>query len=433
MKIAKTRPGSISDNWKLPNGSILISINGQRIRDSLDYMFYSSDDELEFVIEFPDGNNKSFSVERNYDQDIGLEFAPDKIRCCGNKCIFCFIDQLPKGLRKNLYLKDEDYRLSFLDGNFVTLTSVTERDLKRIKNFRLSPLYVSVHTTDETMRKAMLGRKRLKPVMDVLTFLVKSEIEVHTQIVLCPGYNDGIELNKTINDLASLRPNLLTVGIVPVGLNKHRKSLPQLNAVQKGEAMRIIEDWGPSAQKKFRKDGNGFVYLADEFYLLASAEIPDRKYYDDYPQFENGIGMARSFLDDFDDHKNQSRDNFQERNLKITLITGKLMAPILTKHVVPELGKMFNKIQFKLLPVANRLLGESITVSGLLSGIDIIDAYKTNHIESDLIILPPNCTNSEGLLLDDTTPDTISEKLNTDVVVGSYDIVESIIKLLEGS
>ncbi|MBD3233561.1 MAG: DUF512 domain-containing protein [candidate division Zixibacteria bacterium] len=426
--IENIRPGSIAAELQIDTGSKLISINGTAIKDALDFVYHSDETLLEILIEDTIGEQVIYEIEKDSDDDLGFEFRQDKIRCCANKCIFCFIDQLPKGLRDSLYIKDEDYRLSFLDGNFITLTSVTERDLQRVIDYRLSPLYVSVHTTNEPLRKMMLGRKKLRPVMPTLKRLTDAGIEVHTQVVLCPGYNDGDELRRTIRELNELRPQLVSLGIVPVGISAHRQGLPELTPVNKIQAAEVIKSYGEQKQDRFRKDGgNGFVYLADEFYLLADLPIPDAGYYDDYYQYENGIGMLRSFLDDFHDNKNKLSGNKRRQPLRITIITGTLMAPVFRDELIPELNEALVNIELNLVLVRNRLLGESITVSGLISGEDIIRDYRDSGLESDLILLPPNCINIDGMTLDNHTPDSISRELNTQTKVGSYDLVTTLL------
>ncbi len=431
LKVVRVRKGSIASEMNLPTDSKLLAINGNKILDELDYKFHSSDYNLEFLMEFPNGEKVVYEFKRDDGSDIGLEFEPPKIRRCGNRCVFCFIDQLPKGLRGSLYIKDEDYRLSFLDGNFITLTSLGERDLVRIIEYHLSPLYVSVHTTNEKLRKLMLGRKRPKSIMQLLHRLTDGEIDIHTQIVLCPGFNDGDELKKTISDLAGLGPHIKSVGVVPVGLSRHRENLPYIKPVDIKKALEIIKGFGSDMQRNFRKQKEGgFVYLADEFYLIAGMKVPENSYYDDYPQLENGIGMVRSFLDDIKVQTKTLKTLIMKKHLRIMLITGKLMAPTLKRELLPRLGCFSDMLSVEIVPIANELLGESITVSGLLSGRDIVDGIVKNGLESDLVILPPNCINADGILLDDFTPKLISERTGVPIRVGSYNIIESILSAL---
>ncbi|MBD3169176.1 MAG: DUF512 domain-containing protein [candidate division Zixibacteria bacterium] len=432
ITIAKIREGSIAELSGIPAGSVLISINENIISDYVDFIYHSGDDYLELLIRHPDGEEYIYEIERDDDADLGLEFVQDKIRCCGNKCIFCFIDQLPKGLRKSLYIKDEDYRLSFMDGNFITLTSVGKKDIERIIEYHLSPIYVSVHATDENLRRLMLGRKKIRPVMETLEKLTSSGIEVHTQVVLCPGYNDGGQLDKTIDDLCSLRPYLKSLGIVPVGLSAFREELPQLTPVDEKIAADLIERYGPGEQQRFRVDyEDGFLYLADEFYLLAGKDVPDNKYYDDYTQFENGIGMLRLFLDDFANEKERLSEITVKKELNVAIVTGKLMEGIFRKDVIPELRKRLPASEIGLLAVENKLLGDKITVSGLIGGKDIIEQYKRKELKYDYLLLPPNCVNSDELFLDDYTPKKIAVETGAEVKLGSYSIIDSFLDLIE--
>ncbi|MCP4631694.1 MAG: DUF512 domain-containing protein [candidate division Zixibacteria bacterium] len=425
LEITEIRKGSIADELEIPVGSLLLEINGMEIRDTLDYTYHSADDYLEILIEPPDKDRMVYEIEREEDDDIGFEFAQDKVRCCGNKCIFCFIDQLPQGLRKSLYIKDEDYRLSFLDGNFITLTAVTEKDINRIIEYHLSPLYVSVHTTNENLRKTMLGRSNLKPVIPILEKLSDEGIELHSQIVHCPGFNDGNELKRTVDDLSQLRPSLKSVGIVPVGLSEHRNGLHGLKPVNKIIALEMVEKYGSKIQKLYRRSGEGFVYLADEYFLLAGEDIPGDDYYDDYPQYENGIGMVRSFLLDFK-HDLGSLNEFGSRKRHFTIVTGELMAPVFNDNILPAVNQICRNLKFEVAPVENKLLGNSVTASGLLGGNDIIKFLASRYCSTDMILLPPNCVNSDGLFLDDFTPEIIQQKLGNPVVVGTYNFVDSI-------
>jgi putative radical SAM enzyme (TIGR03279 family) len=441
--IKNIKPGSIAEELRIPAGSKLISINGNAVGDAIDFIYHSAEADLELLIEKPDGEQVIYDIECGPEDDLGLDIGRDKIRCCGNKCIFCFIDQLPPGLRPSLYIKDEDYRLSFLDGNFITLTSISRPEMERIVNYNLSPLYVSVHATDPALRNMMLGRKNLKPIMERLRFLTEAGIDIHAQIVLCPGINDGSALEKTIEDLASLRPHLRSVGIVPVGLSAHRQGLPKLKPVDRDIALQTVERYGPDRQQEYRNGEDGFLYLADEFFLLAGVDPPAAYYYDDYPQFENGIGMARSFMDEFEKNKkrldpdsNPEPIRIDVGKLNVVLVTGKLMRPILEDKIIPEIRKRIKSLDIQALEVENRLLGPMVTVSGLIGGKDIIGSYRKKRLSADarmrthVLILPPNCINTDGILLDDITPGTIADELGISVHMGSYSMVDTIRELI---
>ena len=351
-------------------GDLLVSINGQPIRDMIDYQFYSADEELALIIQKPDGSQIELEYDAFRHGPPELEFEPDPIKRCKNKCVFCFIHQLPKGLRKSLYVKDEDYRLSFMHGNYVTLTNLDESDFERIISLRMSPLYVSVHTTDEALRRRMLGRKDLPELMPQIKRLVESEIELHTQIVVCPGFNDGDALEKTIADLAEFYPDLRSVAIVPVGLTAHRKRLPKMHSVTHAIAREILDQCQTLQQNYLSRFESRFIYPADEFFLLADQPIPPQNYYEDFPQVENGVGMLRQLLSSRKLPAMELR-----KTLRATIVTGTLAEPILTRVLADKLRDIPD-FEISVLPVENHLMGKSVTVSGLLGGKDIYSALK---------------------------------------------------------
>ncbi len=301
-RIKEVIEDSIAFEVGLESGDRVLSINGQPLVDILDYQFYSKDDNITLEVEKNSGERWFIDIEKDYDDELGLLFDEvvfDRIRVCRNRCVFCFVDQLPADMRKTLYVKDDDYRYSFLFGNFVTLTNLTESDWDKLESMRLSPLYVSVHTTSGQLRQQMMKNPQAAHIKEDLMRLKKAGIQVHTQIVLCPGLNDGAELLTTINDLADLYPSVQSIGIVPVGLTGHRQGLPVIGSFTSAQARELIEQanrW----QDKFRSQwGTGLVYLADEFFIKAGLPIPPNEYYDDYSQIENGIGLTRLFLDDW--------------------------------------------------------------------------------------------------------------------------------------
>ena len=308
-----------------------------------------------------------------------------KILRCSNRCVFCFVDQMPKGLRPTLYIKDEDYRLSFLHGAYITATGLTPPILLKIFNQRLTPLYISVHSTDENIRRHLLGRPDIPPILPILKDLAENDISFHTQIVVCPGINDGPDLESTIQDLAGLRPALLSIAVVPVGLTKHRKGLPRLKAFTPPLARKILSRLIP-LQKRIKE-----LFMADEIYIQAERPFPPAKAYADYPQLENGVGMMRKFMEEFKSLPASGRD--------LGIITGVSAFPFIKKLFKPPC---------KVIPVQNRLMGKSVTVTGLLSGKDILDAIKGKPLRA--CIIPPNCLNVDGLTLDGHTLKTLSEQ-----------------------
>jgi putative radical SAM enzyme (TIGR03279 family) len=429
MKIKSVAQGSIASRLNILAGDELLRIDDHSIRDAIDYRFFSAEERLELEIRSPSGKTRTISLRKQPDQDLGLEFSPVRYKSCKNNCIFCFVHQLPKGLRKALYFKDEDFRLSFLHGNFITLTNTSGQDLKRIIEQRLSPLYTSVHTTDEKLRKEILGNKQIPDIMPQMETLAQAGIEMHVQIVLCPGINDGEHLEKSVRDLSALYPQVKSLALVPVGLTKFRSKLPRIRPVGKVYSRKIIEmvdEW----QRDFRKKlGSGFVYAADEFYAKARLGIPAKRYYDEFYQIENGVGMLRQLLDDFGSKRKLLRKRLR-KNLRITLVTG-----VSASHVIGELVQKYLTtipgLKVQLVCVKNDFFGHSVTVTGLLTGGEIIAALRGRGNLGDLILLPPNCINQDGLFLDDLRPKDIERECGLEVRVGSCSLVESVYRAVK--
>jgi putative radical SAM enzyme (TIGR03279 family) len=327
-------------------------------------------------------------------------------RACGNKCIFCFSDQNPQGLRKSLYFKDEDYRLSFLFGNYVTLTRVGRDDLERIAEQRLSPLFVSIHAFDLEVRKKLLGFKRDDHLWDKLRFLAGSGIELHGQIVLCPGINDGDVLDRTVSACAELYPSLQSLALVPVGLTRHRQTLRPLDRFDAARAKGMVA-WAQEIQNRYKKRfSEPFVYLSDEFYLLSKNPLPSPRHYGDFWQSENGVGMTARFLAAFR-KSSRSFPKSLRRPARIVLVTGGLAAPVLKKMILPVLNRI-RRLRAEVIAVPNRFYGETVTVSGLLAGRDIARALKTTA-KNAVAFIPSNCLNHDGLFLDDWTVDALGK------------------------
>jgi len=429
LKIETVLPEGIGDALGLLPGDLLEEINGQPIRDAIDYRFHLGEEDIE--VQIRRGSDVFiFEIEKDIEDDLGVEFEEMPILKCDNKCVFCFLHQMPKGMRKTLYYQDDDYRLSFLHGAYVTLTNLSDEEFERIINQRLNPMYISVHATDPTLRAELLGRKDPTPVLDRIDVLAKEGIRMHTQVVLCPGVNDGQALKQTIFDLAARHPHIESVGVVPLGLTKYRKNLPELTPVSVSDAEAAIEQvsqWQGVYKKKF---GTRFVYLGDEFYLKAGQPIPPPAAYDGFPLVENGIGMVRRFVDAFEDQIDVL-ENMESPQQTFVLVTGMLGQQFLAP-MVARLNQI-SWIAARLVAVPNRFLGEGITVSGLLTGADIADAVQKSGVtETDLVLLPPNCVNHNGLFLDDLTPANLSNQLGGSVYVGTYDLVESIQNAIDG-
>ena len=411
LKIKSVNNQTISNNIGIQPNDIIISINNHNINDIIDYKFYQANEILRIKIK-RDGRSKTYLVKREYSEDLGLEFYPIKCHRCNCNCIFCFVDQMHPEARPSLKIKDDDYRFSFLFGNFISLTNISNSDYSRIINQRLSPLYISVHTTDDKLRKKMMRYRVKINIKERLKFLAKNGIQMHTQIVLIPEWNDGIELERTVFDLAELYPSVQSIAIVPVGLTKFREGLTPIKPVDAGLAKRVISDSMKWREKLKQKYGTGLVTLADEFFLLAREKIPEEEYYDDFPQIENGVGMTRKFLDNWE----RIIDSLKlDRNIKsISIVTAELIYPII-KNLAIEFQKS-HKIRINVIKVKNEYLGETVTVTGLLSCSDVIKAIKENDC-GDLIILPENMFNEDALTLDDKTIEDLRIETEKDIEI----------------
>lgn len=429
IKIISILPDGIAAAIDLKVGDVLEYINGEPIRDPIDYRFHMSDEEVIVEVRRCD-EVLVFNIEKDLEDDLGVELEEMPILKCDNKCVFCFLHQMPKGMRKTLYYQDDDYRLSFLHGAYVTLTNLSDSEFQRIINQRLSPMYISVHATDPTLRAELLGRPDPTPVLDRIDQLAKVGIQMHTQVVLCPGLNDGQALKQTVFDLAQRHPAIESIGVVPLGLTRFRKNLPELKPVDITDAemaIQHVDEW----QKAFKKRlGTRFVYLGDEFYLMANKTIPAKRSYEGFPLVENGIGMVRRFVDNFH-NRVAELDTLPCSPHRLVLVTGMLGSQFLSP-LVARLNQV-HWISARLVSVVNHFLGEGITVSGLLTEQDIFLALQEDSLSDDeIVLLPPNCINHNGLFIDDGTPRDLEKKLGCRVLVGSYDLVESVFNVVDG-
>ena len=399
-------------------------VNGREIRDALDFQFHAAEPWLVVEVE-RDGQVYSVELAREPGVEWGLEFEDMRVRECVNRCVFCFVDQMPPGMRRSLYVRDDDFRLSFLHGSYVTLTNVTRGDMERIATQRLSPLYVSVHATEPAVRQRLMGRVRPREdILDRIRELADHGIEMHTQIVLCPGWNDGAHLEQTVEDLAGSHPAVRSIGLVPVGLARFRHGLPPLRPVTRKDAVRYVDFAARRGEQFAREMGKRLVYCADELYLLSGYRIPPKEYYDGFPQLENGIGMARVLLDKWAAGRGMLSDDYSiAGGRRVGLVTGELAAPLVEGLLSQGYG--LSPLSVELIPVRNTFFGPSVTVSGLLTGGDIIRTVSRRP-DLGMVLLPPNCVNEEGLLLDDLTVDEVAERLQADVRVGTYDLASSL-------
>jgi len=403
--IINVYPGSIAEELGLEPGDKIIKINGTIIEDQLDFRFLQADEKLIVEVVKSNGETWILDVEKEQDEELGVEFKDatfDGIKQCRNKCVFCFVDQMPDNMRRTLYIKDDDYRHSFLFGNFITLTNLSTKELNKIVAMKLSPLYVSIHTTNPELRKKLLNNKNAGKILEQLQYLTQNGICIHGQIVLVPGLNDGKELKRTIEDLSNLMPQMKSLAVVPVGLTKHRQDLPELQPFTKEKAVQVI-DLIAEYQKKFLEEyRTRFVFAADEFYILAEREIPTEEFYEGYPQLENGIGIVRILVDEFYDlYKLMPEQiNDQEPRLLVTSTSGyKVISPL-----VKELQNRYHNLKVKLVAVPNDYFGTSVTVTGLLTGQDILKTLKKLNLAQNTTVIIPDIMLKDGcLFLDDLT------------------------------
>lgn len=405
--VASIEPGSIADDLGWRPGDEIVSINGYDLHDILDYRFYSDDEFLDIVVQRCD-RTAEFEIEKDLDISLGVEFKDilfDGVRTCGAHCVFCFVDQLPKGLRKSLYLKDDDYRLSFLHGNFITLANVTDEDLERIVTQRLGPLYISVHTTDHALRQRMLGRSCPDILMQI-DALTKGRIALHTQIVLCRGINDGEHLERTISSLADRYPTVQSIAIVPAGITKHRRNKTPIEAIDarySGEIICKTIRW----QKQFLAEvGTRLVWAADELYLNAGRPVPKALVYEGFPQIENGVGLVRKFKDSAYRAKRLFPAALP-KPLTVTLVTGVMAAPLLQAWAA---SLQCEDLNIDVVPIVNHLFGETVTVAGLIAGQDVIEQLKGRNL-GDLLFIP-SVALRDGAFLDDVTLADVERSLN---------------------
>jgi putative radical SAM enzyme (TIGR03279 family) len=408
LNIISIEPHGIAAELGIKPGDRVISVNGHSISDQLDYRFYSAEEHIELEIQ-RDTERFIFDIRKAFNEDIGIELEEMKMMACGNACVFCFVFQNPKGMRKSMYFKDEDYRFSFLYGHYVTLTSAGKDDLERIVRQQLSPLYVSIHATEEKTRRLLLGIKHDDLLLEKIRFLIDGGIEIHAQIVLCPEINDGDVFDQTVNDLKQFFPGVRSIAIVPVGLTRHRRNLFPLRIHTTSELKGMIAYTDHIRQNLKKELSEPFIYLADEFFIKADSPLPGASYYEEFYQIENGVGEFRKMIDGFTAVKSDLPQQLQSP-LHITWVTGMLAANPLNRHIISDLRKIKN-LQIDLVPVRNEFYGPDITVSGLLVGEDIYKNLK-NRANGDIILLPPRVLNHDGLFLDDWTVPQLEDSLN---------------------
>ncbi len=429
--ISEIEEGSIAWELELEPGDELVSINGQEIEDVFDYHYLVNDEEIELLVRKKNGEEWELDVEKDYQEDLGIVFENslmDEYRSCSNKCVFCFIDQMPPGMRKTLYFKDDDSRLSFLQGNYVTLTNMSDRDIDRIIHYHLAPINISFHTTNPKLRCEMLHNRFAGDIFSKVQRLYEAGIEMNGQIVLCRGLNDKEELERSIRDLSGYLPHLRSVSVVPVGLSRYREGLYPLESFsgeEAGQVIDVIERW---QEKLYKEYGTHFIHASDEWYLLAGRELPEEERYDGYLQLENGVGMLR--LLDTEIRESLSRKKGDQRVRTLSFATGRL-AYLYIRSYADKIEEKFPGIRIYGYEIRNDFFGEKITVSGLLTGKDIMEQLRGKEL-GEYLLLPCNLLRSgENILLDDVTVEEIEEYLKIPVKIvgeGGADFTDAVLE-----
>ena len=431
--ISKVYKNSIAEELGIEVGDLLISINGEPIHDIIEYRFLLSDEYLEVEIQKQNREIYIYEIEKDYDDDLGIEFTNpiiDKAKSCRNKCVFCFIDQLPKGMRETLYFKDDDSRLSFLQGNFVTLTNMSEEDINNIIKYRISPINISVHTTNPELRKTMIKNKFAGNLYSIMQRLAEAQIQMNCQIVLCPGYNDKEELERTVSDLAKLYPYVNSAAAVPVGITKHRDHLPTLEIFNEQTASETIDQVEKLHQKYLKELGTRFIFLSDEFYVMANRKLLDYDEYEGFIQFENGVGMISKLEREIKDSlENLSEDQISKKK-KISIATGHSAYEFMCEMAKCVMDKCPG-VQIDVYKIINNFFGDTITVSGLITATDILDQLKGKDLGETLYIPRSMLKADEEIFLDNITLEKLSDMMGIEVVPclnKGKDFVDKILK-----
>ena len=404
--ILRVLEGSIAEELELVPGDKILSVNDMPLRDIIDFSFAMADEEIELLVEHANGEQELIAFDKDYDEEFGVEFERavfDGIRACANHCYFCFVDMIAPDMRHSLSVKDDDYRLSFLYGNFVTLTNMGAADFSRIERYHLSPLYVSVQCTNPVLRAEMLRYKGASDILGQLTKLEQAGADYHTQVVLCYGLNDGEELERTIRDITERRPHALSLAIVPVGLTKHRSDPFPLVQFDREGAARVIDQVEAWQERMRAEEGRTFIYLGDEFYFLAGREVPPTEMYDGFPQLDNGIGLTRNFIEEW--VKAGVAMDEEDDEARIAVVSGTAVAPVM-EQLARELDPDARRIH--VLPVVNEHFGATVNVSGLLTGHDIMQALQSLTHTVDGVLIPASALREgEDVFLDDMSLDAM--------------------------
>lgn len=422
---------SIAEELGLETGDTLLSINNEPIKDILDYKYLISDNYVVVAIEKENGEVWEIEIEKEYDEDLGIIFTNpliDKAKSCRNKCIFCFIDQLPPNMRETLYFKDDDSRLSFLQGNFITLTNMSDEEIDRIIQYRLSPINVSVHTTNPELRIEMLNNKNAGKLYEILKRFHEVKLEVNCQIVLVPGINDGKELDRTLSDLVSLYPTVKSVAVVPIGITKYRENLKKVEPYNIDLSNDLLDFIEQKQKIYFRDIGTRFVFASDEFFAMTKRSLPKLEEYEGFPQLENGVGLMKSLEEEVDEELQKIKIG-TKIGKKYIFATGTLAKDYMTRLKEKIITK-FSDLDLEVVPIINRFFGETITVSGLVTGQDLIYQLK-EYTDVDGIIIPRSMMKSdEEVFLDNITLEEVSSKLGIPVISSKVE-GKSLIKIIK--
>jgi putative radical SAM enzyme (TIGR03279 family) len=422
VRIAHILPDTIASDLQLEIGSRIVRINGERVRDAIDYRFLEVDGTLELEVATPGCGSTIYEIEKDAGEPLGIVPAADAVRQCANKCVFCFIDGNPQGARQSLHLKDDDFRLSFTYGSYVTLTNLGPKGFQRLIEQRLSPLYVSVHATEPELRMRLLGVERGAEILDQLRELTDAGIEVHTQVVLCPEWNDGPHLERTLRELWSIGAGVLSLSVVPVGLTQYNLNRPVrlLTAPEAADALRII---AAARERALAERGTGWAYAADEMFYIAGQPLPPASYYDDWPLTENGVGSVRRLLDDF---AAGLPDVPALPGRRVAVVTGERMGPVLAP-LVERLAEHTGGV-FELVQVSNRMFGPTVTTAGLLPGTDIADAVAAREAFTD-VLLPAEALNDDNRFIDDVALDELVRRLAPARLLPAHELTSALADL----
>ena len=419
--ITKIQKGSIAEELEIQKGDILISINSQKVEDIIEYQYLIAEDYIELEIQTKSGEIVIYEIDKDVDEELGIEFEnpiTNSVQTCRNKCMFCFIDQLPKGMRKTLYIKDDDSRLSFLQGNFITMTNMGQKELDKMIKYHISPVNISVHTTDSDLRVKMLKNKTAGNILEKMAILKNANIDMNAQIVLIPNVNDKENLEKTLNDLEKLHPNLQSIAIVPIGITKYRDNLEKVDIFDKKSSIELIKQIEKFQKNYLQKLKTRFVFLSDEFYVMSGIKRPTHKEYEGYKQLENGVGLMTK--QEFEYNKELKKIKTYDKKRTISIATG-TSAYDFIKELSNNIANQFQTLTISVYKIRNDFFGETITVAGLVTATDMLNQLAGKNLGDELLIPKVMLKSDEDIFLDSITLKDFEQKLGTKVRVVDVD------------